>query len=179
MTRTVSLTDNMIRLRPIIVADATAHLAGEDDELVRWYTGGPSTLGTVTSYLERCVAQWQTNAPIRTFAIDDVTTAALIGTIDIQLDRLFLVNGQANLAYGVYRAWRGRGVASRAVTLACTYLTDNRSADQAVIRVHPDNLASAAVGLRCGFHLGHRADDEHGLLDWYIKDLGTPAHVQG
>ncbi|MBF6299066.1 GNAT family N-acetyltransferase [Nocardia amamiensis] len=169
MAHTVSLADNVIRLRPITVADAAAHLVGEDDELVRWYTGGPSTLDTVASYLERCETQGQTDAAVKTFAIDDVTTTALTGTIDIQIDQPFLSAGQANLAYGVYPAWRGRGVASRAVALACKYLTDNQVADHAVIRVHPDNHASAAVALRCGYRFSHQAVDEHGPLDWYTK----------
>lgn len=174
MTRTASFTDNVIRLRPITVADAAAHLAGEDDKLVRWYTGGPSILAAVTSYLERCVTQWQTDAAIKTFAIDDVTIATLIGTIDVQVDQPFLSAGQANLAYGVYPDWRGRSVASRAVTLACGHLTHHQIADHAVIRVHLDNHSSAAVALRCGFRFSHQAMDDHGPLDWCVRDLCGP-----
>ncbi|WP_174186448.1 hypothetical protein [Nocardia barduliensis] len=73
---------------------------------MRWYTGGPSTLAAVTSYLERCELQWQTDAAIR---LSPSTTtspprSSAIGTIDIRLDQLFLTDGQANLAYGIYRA---------------------------------------------------------------------------
>jgi hypothetical protein len=38
------ITDGTLRLSPLRLEDAAAHLAGEDAELVRWLYGGPGTL---------------------------------------------------------------------------------------------------------------------------------------
>lgn len=48
-------------------------------------------------------------------------------------------------------AARGRGHATRAVDLLCSYLRDNELATAAVIRADPENPASIAVAERAGF----------------------------
>ena len=57
---------------------------------------------------------------------------------------------EANVAYGLYPAARGRGYASRAVSLIADFL-GSRGARRAVIRVDPDNRRSMQVPVRCGF----------------------------
>jgi RimJ/RimL family protein N-acetyltransferase len=47
---------------------------------------------------------------------------------------------------------------------------------EAVIRVEPENAASAAVARRSGFIPGRRTQDEDGTrLDWYVRDLRLDA----
>jgi hypothetical protein len=46
----VGLTDGTATLRPLRPADAAAHLAGEDDELVKWLNGGAGTAATVRAH---------------------------------------------------------------------------------------------------------------------------------
>lgn len=164
------LSDGVIALRPITVADAEAHLAGEDEELARWLNGGPGTLQSVVEHFERCVESWAAEGPCRTFAILDATSGILVGTLDIHTEQPYLAAGQANVAYGIYPDWRGRGLATRAVVLGCRYLSRTGLAEEAVIRVEPENTASVAVARRARFSYSHSSNDGNDdLVDWYIQ----------
>jgi hypothetical protein len=41
------LTDGVVFLRPLTAEDAAEHLAGEDEEMAKWLSGGRSTLENV------------------------------------------------------------------------------------------------------------------------------------
>lgn len=89
----------------------------------------------------------------------------------MQFERHYLAAGQVNISYGLYPSWRGRGLATRAVTLACAHAA-SQGALEAVIRVDPANLASVAVALRAGFTYYRRSTEPGGEhLHWYQKDL--------
>ncbi|MFF3224535.1 GNAT family N-acetyltransferase [Nocardia suismassiliense] len=163
------ISDGVIALRPITVADAEAHLAGEDDELARWLNGGRGTLETVVRHFDRCVRRWQDNAAGRTFAVLDVASGTLVGTVDVHTRQPYLIDRQANLAYGIYPDWRKLGYATRAVELACRFLAESGLADEAVIRVDPENHASAAVARRAGFEYSHTSEDDDGPVDCYLR----------
>jgi hypothetical protein len=47
-----ALTDGIIFLRPLTPEDAADHLAGEDEEMVKWVSGGRSTLATVEAFFQ-------------------------------------------------------------------------------------------------------------------------------
>ncbi|WP_034385462.1 GNAT family N-acetyltransferase [Herbidospora cretacea] len=137
-----------IRLTPLTPADLDAHLAGEDERLARWYTGGPSTREATAAYLRHCLTQWEVGGPLRAFGIR--VDATLAGTLDLRFAEDLA--GEVDVAYGLYPSWRGRGVATKAVRLACRYAAAE-GAGLAVIKVDPANPASAAVALRAGFTL--------------------------
>ena len=165
----MTLTDGVILLRPLDLSDVATHLAGEDEELVRWLNGGPGTQVTVEAHIRACMAAWRAGGPTFNFGIRAGVPERLIGTVDAHLELPGLDLGQANIAYGLYPEARGRGLASRAVTLLCAYLAAERGVRQAVIRTDPANTASAAVALRTGFRLLRH--DDQGNLDWYVRDL--------
>ncbi|WP_378739200.1 GNAT family N-acetyltransferase [Nocardia brasiliensis] len=168
------ISDGVVALRPITVADAEAHLAGEDDELARWLNGGRGTLETVVRHFDRCVRRWQENGDSRTFAVLDVASGALAGTVDVHTRQPYLTEGQANLAYGIYPRWRKRGYATRAVALVCRYLAESGFADQAVIRVAPETHASAAVARRAGFVYRDTGEDDDGrVTDRYLRSVSV------
>ena len=48
---TPELSDGVVLLRPLSRSDACDHLAGEDEELVRWLNGGPGTVDTVARHI--------------------------------------------------------------------------------------------------------------------------------
>ncbi|MFH9348966.1 GNAT family N-acetyltransferase [Kitasatospora sp. NPDC017646] len=179
--RELELSDGVITLSPLRPEDAAAHLAGEDEALVRWLSGGPSTPEGVAAYFRHCREQWETTGPLRAFGIraagegvDGVEGeyGVLAGTVDLRFEHSDLAPGQVNVAYGLYPSWRGRGLATRAVLLASGYAA-RVGAREAVIRVEPENAASAAVAHRAGFRPAGRARDEHGTLhDWYLRGLG-------
>lgn len=165
----MTLTDGVIVLRPLDVSDVAAHLAGEDEELVRWLNGGPGTQVTVEAHIRACMAAWRAGGPTFNFGIRAGVPERLIGTVDAHLELPGLEPGQANIAYGLCPEARGRGLASRAVILLCTFLANEGGAREAIIRTDPANTASAAVALRTGFRLLRHEDQ--GNLDWYVRDL--------
>jgi RimJ/RimL family protein N-acetyltransferase len=165
------LTDGVISLRPLTALDAAAHLAGEDDELVRWLNGGPGTPETVRSHIERAGVMWAAGGPTFAFGIRSTIDDVLNGTIEVQLAQPYATETQANLAFGLYPASRGAGRAPRAVLLAMRFLAERTSIDQALIRADPANRASSSVARRAGFQLIGRVAENSGELDWFAKDV--------
>ncbi|MGW2017084.1 GNAT family N-acetyltransferase [Streptomyces sp. NPDC001927] len=167
----VRLSDGIITLSPLSPDDVEAHLAGEDELLVRWLNGGPGTREGVEAYFRHCREQWSTAGPLRAFGIRMAAGEALAGTIDLRFAGEGLAPGQVNVAYGLYPSWRGHGLATRAVVLAARYAA-TEGGQEAVIQVDPENPASAAVARRAGFTPGRQPrSDEAARFDWYVRDL--------
>ena len=157
-------------LRPLTAADAPAMVAGEDDEIARWLSGGVSTMDTTRAHLVRVGRWWADGGPNYCFGVR--VGDELVGTMDAQTAQPYLGPGQANLAYCVYPAWRRRGIAVRAVRLMLGFLASQRSdLREAVIRTDVANPVSAAVARRAGFVWTHRTDDAHGHLEWHARPL--------
>ncbi|MFJ8888819.1 GNAT family N-acetyltransferase [Streptomyces sp. NPDC102402] len=166
--------DGNVILSPLGPDDVRAHLAGEDDLLVRWLNGGPGTQAGTARYIRHCTEQWATGGPLRAFGIRVGAERALAGTIDLRFEMPGLSTGQVNVAYGLYPAWRGQGLATRAVLLVCRYAAAE-GADQAVIQVDPDNTGSAAVAHRAGFtYVGQASGTDGDRFDQYVRDLPAP-----
>ncbi|MFK3732297.1 GNAT family N-acetyltransferase [Streptomyces sp. NPDC088090] len=171
----VKLSDGIVTLSPLRPDDVEAHLAGEDELLVRWLNGGPATREGVEAYFRHCREQWDTAGPLRAFGIRKGADEILVGTIDLRFAGEGLAPGQVNVAYGLYPSWRGRGLATRAVLLAVPYAASEGGAE-AVIQVEPENPASAAVARRAGFAPGKPTRRKDGTrFDWYIRDLHAAA----
>ena len=107
------LTDGVVFLRPLRLQNAPDHLAGEDDEMARWVSGGHSTLADVQHYITVCQENWRTDGPIRAFGVFDCASGKLIGSIEASL-AYRLVPGQVNISYDVFPGWGRRGIARRA-----------------------------------------------------------------
>lgn len=104
-----------LRCRPPTTADAREWLAGEDDEIARWFEfPRRSTLEDGERAIERWSESWRLDGPVRCWAICDVATAAIVGGVELQR----LDEHDVNLSYFVFAAWRGRGIATRAAELA-------------------------------------------------------------
>ncbi|MBA0127254.1 GNAT family N-acetyltransferase [Haloechinothrix sp. YIM 98757] len=106
--------------------------------------------------------------------MEHIATAEIAGTLDTHTRQDHLARDQANIAYGLYPQWRGRGLATRAVLLACHYLSTRTATRQAVLRIHPHNTASIALAHRAGLSYTHRVHADDGPLYWYIRALGEP-----
>ena len=100
------VTDGLLTLSPLRLEDAVTHLAGEDAELVRWLNGGPGTPAGVESYIRSTIAQWAAGGPKLAFGIRD--EGVLAGTVDVDLPSPGAQPREANLAYGLYPAFRRR-----------------------------------------------------------------------
>jgi RimJ/RimL family protein N-acetyltransferase len=170
------LTDGEILLRPLNQVDAAEHLAGEDEEQVRWLSGRPATIDSVRAWISRNERDWQTNGPRRNFGIVELASGRLAGNIEAQLALPDLAPGEANIAYAVFPSWRGRGIATRAVVLVLRWLKTVPSVHTALIRVHPDNSPSLAVARAAGFHeTGTTTSEEDGTrLHRFEQSLRSP-----
>jgi RimJ/RimL family protein N-acetyltransferase len=165
------VSDGEVTLSPLTLSDVDDHLAGEDDALARWLNGGRGTHETVEAHLRRCTREWEADGPIRAFGIRIGALAMLAGTVEVQFDQPYLAADQVNISYGIYPAWRGRGLAARAVQLACQHAIA-RGASRAVIRTDARNPASAAVARRAGFvHLGRQTEEDAVETDWFERRL--------
>lgn len=170
------LSDGIVTLSPLCLDDVDAHLAGGDERLVRWLSGMPSTRASVEAYIRHCREQWVTGGPLRSFGIRTVAET-IVGTIDLRFDGEGLASGQVNVAYGLYPSWRGRGLATRAVDLVCQYAAEH-GATEAVIKVEPENSASARVALRAGFAFVRRICEQDGtVFDRYERVLRAKMHA--
>ncbi|WP_406637263.1 GNAT family N-acetyltransferase [Amycolatopsis sp. WGS_07] len=163
------LTDGVLALTPLRPADAEAHFAGEDAELIRWLNGGPGTLAGTREYFQHCQEEWASGGSLRAFGIR--VNGVLAGTVDLRFSGEHLAPGETNVAYGLYPQWRGHGFATRAVLLAVQYAA-SEGTRRAVIKAEPENVSSGAVARRAGFGLSGRVVEDGAVLDRYVLDLG-------
>jgi hypothetical protein len=59
LLNTPELTDGVIFLRSLTAQDAADHLAGEDEEMAKWVSGGRSTLSTVEAFIRNNQKSWR------------------------------------------------------------------------------------------------------------------------
>ena len=148
----VVVTDGVITLRHMTLADAGAHLAGEDDAQIRWLgEGRQSTRAAVEAWIERNRRSWALGGPYLGFGIV-APTGELTGMVEGNTDYTRISGlrpGEANVSYALYPLWRGIGFASRAIRLFGDFLGERDLVP--VIRVNPENVASVAVAERSGY----------------------------
>jgi RimJ/RimL family protein N-acetyltransferase len=145
-----SLTDGVIQLRPLTQADAAAHLAGEDEEMAKWLSGGQSTAATVQRAIDTFEQQWRTRGPRRAFGVFDCSNDQLIGFVEANLE-LLGNPAEVNVSYGIFSPWRGRGLAGRAIDLVAEYLRSATEARGIVLQIAPGNGRSIRVAEKAGF----------------------------
>lgn len=168
-----TLTDKTITLKPFTDDDIDAHVSGDDEEQIKWLNDGhPSTMESTSRWVARNKKFWEENGPIFNFAIRDANNE-LVGMIDANTDTSNLIGltaGDANISYSLHPSARGKGFASRAVTLVEDFLAE-KGIKRSVIRVHPGNKASAAVPIRLGYEDHGVIDTDDGGLRIFSKDL--------
>ena len=145
-----NLTDGVIQLRSLTQANATAHLAGEDEEMVKWLNGGRSTAATVRIAIDKFEQQWRTGGPRRAFGVFDCSNDELIGFVEANLELLGNPE-EVNVSYGIFPLWRGRGLAGRAIDLIAEYLRRATGATWIVLQIAPENTRSIRVAEKAGF----------------------------
>jgi len=154
-------------LRCLRPDDLAAHIAGEDDDTVRWLTEGHRSepVRTAAWILENR-REWATGGPRRHLGICDAGSGVLIGGVEAHLEPPPLGTDRplrVNVSYAVFPGWRGRGVAARAVELICGWLPEAFGPCVAVLRIAPENARSLRVAAACGFTPQRTTGD--GLLE--------------
>lgn len=146
------LDDGVIRLRPRTALDVDAQHIGEDDEIIRWLTGGVATRERIEQHVGHLARQWNVSGTRRNFGIYLAEAPdTLIGNLDINLADLDLALDEANLSYAVFAPWRGNGFAARAVELGILYLAKTEQDIHPALKIEPTNVASVRVAVKTGF----------------------------
>lgn len=139
-----------ISVEPLRLEDAAAIVDAEDDQTVRWLSGGTSTVEGTENYIDQLARKAEHGASKRAFGI--WVDGRCIGTVDVDAEVTDgLEPGDVNIAYGVAPWVRGRGVAVRAVELVCGIIRERAVGRRAVIRADTRNRASARVAEKAGF----------------------------
>jgi RimJ/RimL family protein N-acetyltransferase len=172
------LTDGVVVLSGMTLEDAAALAAGADAEIASRLARAPSTVATAEHHIGVCAADWlgDWSRPGATlvWGIFDVVTGDLAGTAEVALRFPELEPGAANLSYGVFPEWRGRGFAVRAVDLMCAFLATETSASLAVLRIDRDNGPSLRVAERCGFRPDQELAPMNASMLWFSRGLSLP-----
>jgi RimJ/RimL family protein N-acetyltransferase len=150
------LDDGVVELRPLTVADAEDHLAGQDDELARWLGATPRTARGTLNWLYRCEECWRLGGPIFAFGVRSVNAAPLLGTVEMRVGGPGVEPGQAEIRYGLFPQARGRRVAVRACRLGCTFALGALTVSpwdvrEVVAHIDPFNTGSLRVIHHAGF----------------------------
>ena len=158
------LSDGVVALRALRRTDASVIAAwGRDEDIVRW-TGVPA------DYTEEAVLEWakrveQARELGRALAlvITDAASDHVLGSCDVRrpsLDDPAL----GEIGYLLSKGARGRGIASRAISLLTAWCLGELRMGRVQALVHPDNPPSARALERVGFRYegrlrGYRAGD--------------------
>lgn len=163
-------------LRPLTPADADAHLAGEDEEQVRWFGGRPSTRQNVLAFIERMQRARDENRALWNFGVWDGRRGQLVGNVEGNAEAGIdgVGRGEANISYVIFPSWRRRGFGVQAVRLLSDFLRDE-GIERAVIRAHPENVASIRVAERAGFTRTGMIETDEGPMVRFVRDLGADA----
>ena len=119
-----------VSVRPSTPADGDAIVAGRDVESRRFLGEG-------------------TPDPSPAFCV--VVSGEVVGWVDFDTDRSWLLPGEVNVGYNVFPAHRTRGYATRAVRLLFDHLAANTEHTVATLLIRLDNERSlrVAAGLGC------------------------------
>ncbi|HTH05743.1 MAG TPA: GNAT family protein [Ilumatobacteraceae bacterium] len=80
-----------------------------------------------------------------------VVDGSVVGWVDWDHDRTWLLPDEVNVGYGLAPEARGHGYASRAVRLLLQHLADDTDWRVATLLIHPENERSLALARRLEF----------------------------
>lgn len=159
------LTDGTVCLRYRRPSDLDAiYAASHDAETRRWLTDPPmdpaagAARAARAANMARVAEAFQTgrSAPL---VIADSATDQPVGLLNVQ----FRDDRVATIAYSVFPAHRGQGVAPRAVRLAVDWGFSALGLTELLLEIDPGNTASLRVAEKCGFTpAGHAQGDDGG-----------------
>jgi RimJ/RimL family protein N-acetyltransferase len=143
------LSDGVVVVDCLTLADAPSHWAGEDDEQARrfgWYPRR-STLDGVRKFIVDGQLQWRDSGPRRTLAIRLADTRTLVGGCETRLQP----DGTAEVSWWTFPVYRRQGYATRGVRLMLEYFAVIGGVRTFVASIEPDNYGSRGVARNVGF----------------------------
>lgn len=132
--------------------------ASHDPETRRWLDDTPMDEAARSTSMFRVEEAWRTGqaAPL---VIADATTEEPTGIINLQ----FRNDDEATIAYSVFPAHRGRGIAPRAVQLVVKWALSELGLSQILLEAAAENTASVRVAEKCQFQrIDSRASSAEG-----------------
>jgi len=148
----VPLSDGIVSLRRRRAADLDAISdASYDSETRRWLTDPPMDAEARAASMERAAEAFLSGraAPL---VIAEPESNEPIGLINLQ----FRDDHVATIAYSVFPAHRGKGVAPRAVRLVAEWAFGPLGLSELLLEIDPLNVASVRVAEKCGFEPADR-----------------------
>lgn len=118
-----------VSIRPSTPAESAVLSAGRDAESRRFLAEGSPD-------------------PRPAFCIE--VSGEIVGWVDFDTDRTWLLPAEVNVGYNVFPANRARGYATCAVRLLFDYLTADTDHSVATLLINPDNEPSLGVARRLG-----------------------------
>lgn len=144
-----SLTDGVIRLRPLGPADTDDYLALMTiPDIARNYIGEPWTHEMARQRCHHSESNWLAGEAADC-VIEDVASGAYAGDISLHYRQRF--SGQAMIGYSLHPRFRGRGYMTRAVNLICDWAFAQVGVVRVIAGTFPENDASRAVLRKAGF----------------------------
>ena len=149
----VTLSDDVVVLRPWSPSDASFLAEASRDPAIERYNGPlPDSLVDAISIIERIEGSWRSfedegDATGVAFAIVDAASGDPVGMCGIDG---WSSTDVVQFGYWLAAGARGRGLATRAVTLMTGWLLELGAA-RVFLTIQAENAASAAVARRAGF----------------------------
>ena len=149
----VMLSDDAVVLRPWSSSDAIFMAEASKDPAIERYNGpAPASVADAVSVIERIEQSWRAfqvegDPTGVAFAIVDAAAGEPVGMCGIDQ---WSSTDVAQFGYWLAPGARGRGIATRAVTLMTSWLF-RLGAARVFLTIESENTASAAVALRAGF----------------------------
>jgi uridine kinase len=157
------LSDGLVVVDCLSLADAYAHWTGEDDEQARrfgWYPRR-STLEGVRAFITDSQRLWREGGSRRTLAIRAADTRTLIGGCETRLQS----NGCAEVSWWIFPTYRRQGLATRGVRLMLEYFSCTEHVGEFVALIELDNHSSRGVARNTGFiEVGLDTSGPHQML---------------
>ncbi|HEX5468049.1 MAG TPA: GNAT family N-acetyltransferase [Gaiellaceae bacterium] len=151
----MSLADDVILLRPLTDEDVPAVTdACQDPDMQRWLSALPSP------YTEEDARAWLAS-DTASQAVVDAKTGELLGSIGWRR----VDQGNVQIGYWVKREARGRGIATRALSVLAGWAIHELGAPRVQLLAEPGNIGSCRVAEKAGFH-------REALLRGYIDFKG-------
>jgi isopropylmalate/homocitrate/citramalate synthase/GNAT superfamily N-acetyltransferase len=164
------LDDGVIRVRPLTVDDVDEMLRGLTDRQLVRDAGMPShehTHDSIREHIARLRPAQLRSGDAAEFAIADAKTDAFLGSVMLHGFRWWAA--QAEIGYWVLPEARGRGIATRAVSLLTRWAVDELGLNRIEAYVPVDNEPSLRTIARSGFTQEGIArgvfDNQRGALD--------------
>lgn len=143
-------TDGVVALGLFELADAPALVELDRDPEHRRRFEFPEDFVPSLAHSRAVITRWQGEREAGErfpYAVRDAVTGELVGGVEL----LPLADHVANLSYWTFPAYRRRGFASRAATLACALAFTELGCRALRVVVDPDNTASRRIAVRSGF----------------------------